>query len=342
MIKPEIKTAVILSYYNAEKEIPRWGDDWYDHVDHIIAIDGRYKTPMSPKMRAMNLPNYSSDYSEHVLKTKYGKKLTHDKVYGTQLEKRQRGLDIAGELGVQMAIVSDSDEYIYPSPDWDLFAKQLEAVYYAFPDQRLFQMLAWIPDTGAWSPQYNEVKPNSWVPYTKVHRDPGTMKYVLTHYTWADKSTTLQQIQKHMFEDIASINGDIRDPNFNKYLLKSTMLLDGIKITTDRTKRTPAMLDLGNSWTWQNMHWEQWTYVIEAHWHYWGNKTQFDYMKEKFPDLDYYFDERAILIPYRLKENGEYIIMQPNVPQPVLDQIEKQAAFDHGKEVTSVFHTGGI
>jgi len=332
MIKPEVKTAILFSYLNAENEIPRALDFWYPHVDYIIAGDGRYKTPLSPKMAEMELNDFSTDGSEHLLKTRYADKIHHISFHGTQMEKRQKMLDLAGELGVQMAITIDSDEFVFPgADDWNLFYKQLEAMYEAFPEQRLFLMRMYIPDFKTWQPQFNEVPPNKWTTYTRVHRNPGEMKYVLNHYCWTDKKVTQQTLFKYMFEESASLSGDLRHPDFNKHLLRSDIILDGIRLTTDRTLRDIQGLDFGNHWTWQQMHWENFANLIEAHWHYWGNKCQYEYLKDTYPDIDYYFDERGMLIPYSKDKDGKYIILKPNVPPEIDEKIDQQIAFDKMK-----------
>lgn len=311
----KLKLGLIFSYLNAEKEIPRALKPWLPHVDHIIAIDGRYWTPQSPEMLKKNYSKFSTDNSHAVLKETCGDKLVHEQFYGNQLEKRQRAFDISGELGCDFAIVMDSDEVIYEDPNWDRFEKQINAVYEAWPDQQLFGMDVWIPDFKSWQPQFNEVPPNSWIPYTRIHRNAAEMYYCFNHYTWASKEVDREDIYKYLFDNPA-INP--LEPDSNKYLLKSKMLIDAVKIRTDRKLRPQDFLTFGNEWTWQNMHWENFHYLVEPFTHYNGGKFIYEELREHYTNVQYYFDEGGRLIPFHQDEKtGEYIVHKPIEKIPV-------------------------
>jgi hypothetical protein len=303
------KVAIGYSYLDGEKEHPRSLKPWVDKVDHIIAINGRYWTPQSPEMLKSKYPRFSTDNSYQVLKEVCGDKLTHEDFYGTQMEKRQRYLDIAGELGCDFLIVWDTDEMIYEAPNWDRFDKQLTAIYDAWPDQQIFGMLAWIPSRKLWSPQYNEVKPETWVPYQRVHKDPGKMYYCLNHWTWALKEHSREEIYKYIFENPAV---KPIDSESNEYLIKSRTTLDAIKFTTNRLLRRPDQLTYGDQWAWQNMQWENFHFLVAAYHHYHGRKFTYEYMQEKDPDIEYYFNDRGFLVPYKIdRKTGECIEEYP-------------------------------
>jgi hypothetical protein len=308
-----LKLAIGFSFYNSAKEIPRALDPWYDHVDYIIAIDGRYWTPQTPDMIKKGLSKYSGDKSEQVLKERYSDKLIYEKLFDTQMNKRQRYMDLAGENDVDFLITIDSDDLIYQSPNWDRFHKQLNALYEAWPDQQVFDMMAWIPDRKSWQPQHNEVKPNSWVPYTRIHKNPADTYYCLNHWSWAFKKHSREEIYKYVFDNPA-INP--LDPESNKYLLKSRMMVDAVKITTDRVLRTQDQLTFGDEWAWQNMHWENFYYLVEAFAHSTGGKFVYEQLKEQYPNIQYYFDEGGRLVPFH-EEKGEYIIHKPVAEIPV-------------------------
>jgi hypothetical protein len=314
----KLKLGLAYSYLNAEKEIPRSLKPWVDKVDHIIAVNGRYWTPQSPAMLKKNYSRFSTDNSYRVLKEVCGDKLTHEDFYGTQMEKRQRCFDIAGELGCDFVLVWDTDDLIYESPNWDRFYKQLNAVYEGWPEQYLFEMQAWIPDRKTWSPQHNEVKPNTWVPYVRIHKNPGEMYYCLNHWSWAFKKHTREEIYKYVFNNPA-VNPI--DPEQNKYLLKSRMTIDAVKITTDRVLRTADQLTFGDEWAWQNMHWENFHYMVEAFTHHHGGKFVYEELMKKYPNIQYYFDEGGRLIPFHQDlKTKEYIIHKPvgKMPEQIL------------------------
>ena len=255
-----MKTAIIYSYLNHQAEHPRALDPWYKRpeINHIVALNGRFRTPLPPHLRAKYSSKYSIDNSEHLLKTRYADKIVHENVYDTQMQKRQRGFDIAGELKCDFAIVIDSDDYIHPNfTDFNRFFHQLEAVKKYWTDDRVFYMWAWIPDETLWPKQHNEIRSNIWRQYTRIHKDPGTMRYAQSHWTWADKKITDHQINLWKWK-----NNAIDEVKDNPYYLQSNITLDGIRITTDRKLRTASDLEFGDSWTFQQIHWESFTYKL--------------------------------------------------------------------------------
>src|SRR6185369_5687521 len=309
------------SYLNSEKEHVRSLEPWYPRVDHIIAINGRYRTPLSPAMRKKNLPNYSTDNSYHVLKTNYGDKLTHEDFFGRQIEKRNRSFEIAGELGCDIVIVWDTDDIIHPYyQDWNKFFKQIEVMVEHFPEEYTYKMYCWIPKRKDWTPQHNAVPFETWIKYDRVHRDPKNLKYVNSHYTWATKDVTTQQINEWHWNHPQSSTID------NPYYKQGNTLLDGIRFTTNRALRTRDQLEFGDGWAWQNQHWEAYEYDTKP---YWANRTDlkpaYEVLKAtKYPNLEYYFgreDERGEvrLIPYYEKD-GQFIRIKPDMTEEVLTQ----------------------
>lgn len=257
-----MKTAIGYSYLNGEKEHPRALDPWYPHVDHIIALDGRYKTPLPPNLRAKYKDSYSTDNSEHLLKTRYGDKVVYEKLHDTQMKKRQRYLDIAGELKVDYLIVWDTDDYVHPDyqMEWGFFERQLEREL-KYPENRLYYMWAWIPDETLWPKQHNEIESNIWRQYTRIHKNPGTMRYSLTHWTFADK--TAKDIDANLWRWKNRDKSQFED---NPYMIHpSTNTIDGIRIATDRTLRAASELEFGNSWTFQQIHYEGFKYNLEPY-----------------------------------------------------------------------------
>jgi hypothetical protein len=290
-----LKKAIGYSFLNGEKEHPRSLDPWYDHVDYIIAIDGRYRTPLPPHLRAKYNSPYSTDNSDHILKTRYGDKLIYEKLYATQMKKRQRYLDIAGELKCDFLITWDTDDIVHPDPqyqNWDRFDKQLEAVKKYWTDDRIFYMWAWLPDETLWPKQYNEIASNVWRQYSRIHKDPGTMRYTHTHWTWTDKKTTDDQINKWVWSH--RMLDEIKD---NPYYLQSNTTIDGVRFTTDRLLRTKDDLEFGDGWTFQQIHWESFIYKLVPYLKYKGMKC----VGMDLPMEKYYFR------PAGQAKNGEQI-----------------------------------
>ena len=313
-----LKKAIGFSYLNSEHEIPRCLSPWVkgDHVDYVIGINGRYWTPMPPQMKGKQ-PNYSTDNSYEVLKQVCGDKLIHENFYGNQMEKRQKYLDIAGDLKCDILIVVDSDETIHPNhQDWDRFDKQLEAVTTHWNDD-MFSMWVWIPDAKLWPKQWNAIPSNAWRKYVRIHRNPGQQRYTQNHWTFTKKDITEEQIYEWRW---ATPNVD-NDPTLqieNPYLLKENITLDGIRLRTDRMLRTNDQLVFGDGWAWQNMHWENFEFNIKPYVHHKGQKFEIEQMQEKDPRIKYYFDEKGYLIPYYFDEKGQYVIIKPDRTEEVL------------------------
>jgi hypothetical protein len=312
----DITIGLAYSYLDGEKEHPRALDPWYPRVDHIIAVNGRYRTPQTPEMRRKNMSNFSTDNSFDVLKSRYGDKLTHQDYYGTQLEKRQKCFDIAGELGCDVVIVWDTDDIIHPDyQDWDRFYRQLAYVYEYNPSEYIFKMYCWIPSREKWSPQHNGVEANTWMKYDRIHRDPSNLRYAQNHCTWSMKNVTDEQINEWKWHPDHINRTDLECP-FNKY---GNTVLDGVRFTTDRALRTKDQLEYGDGWAWQNMHWENYEFNVKPYVHHQGLKFEYEGLLEQYPTLEYYFDKDGRLVPYYL-EKGKYVVIKPDRTTEVLQQ----------------------
>ena len=246
-----MKKALGLSCYNSAAEISRAVKPWLPHVDYVIAPDGKYWTPQSPEMKKHQLPDYSTDGTEDVLKEVCGDKLIYKKLTAPQMEKRQYCLDVAGELNCDYLIVFDTDEFLDPQyQNWEMFDRHLELLLKHW-DDRLFYMWIWIPSEEDWPKQHNEMPSNHWNKYLRIHKDPGSMRYALTHYTMCDKSVTDDQILEWRW------NNKRQDPIIDcPLLLHENMLVDGVRLTTNRKFRSKDMLEHGNNWAFQNLHYE--------------------------------------------------------------------------------------
>ncbi len=246
-----MKKALGLSCYQSAAEIPRAVKPWLPHVDYVIAPDGKYITPQSPKMKEHPVPDYSTDGTEDVLREVCGDKLIYKKIMATQMDKRQYCLDVAGQLSCDYLIVFDTDDFIHPDyQHWELFNMHLELLL-KHPDDRLFCQWVWIPGEDVWSKQHNDVQSNHWQKYVRIHKNPGSMRYALSHYTFCDKSVTDDQIREWRW------NNKKLDPILdNPFLLHETTIVDGVRMTTDRQFRSKEMLEHGDNWAFQNIHYE--------------------------------------------------------------------------------------
>ena len=231
------KVAIGMCFLNKEKEIKRALDPIYKHVDYVIGIHGRFINYEAPY-------DYSTDNSEEVFK-KYPNAIVERYKPAFQPDMRQHYLDIAGELGCKWLIVWDTDDILYPSPEcqnWDRFYTNLKRYSKKFPDYRIFKMKSWIPDDKQWRKAYNCANAsNSWVPYIRIHKDPGTMRYCLyCHYWWAPKDAT---------------DEDLIMQKRGMFIADQT--IDGIRLTTNSFLRSNKDLDIRDRWAWNNIQEEQ-------------------------------------------------------------------------------------
>jgi hypothetical protein len=161
-----------------------------------------------------------------------------EKCSAFQPHKRQRCLDIAGELGCDFLIVVDTDEYIHPEyQDWCRFWYNLEKASMKYPDERLFKIKMWIPPT--WKKAWNIARTNTWKNYVRIHKDPGNMRYCMDyHYYWCPKDVTDEQLCRG-------------EPLMYKPFLRA---IDGVRFSCDSLLRTPERLQRNDEWAFRNIH----------------------------------------------------------------------------------------
>lgn len=212
-----MKSAVVCSFFNSVKEIPRLLDSLPKNIPKIM-VDGRY---VGFEWES----DYSTDGIEDVLKN-YDN-IIYDRFCGEQIAKRNRCLEIAAKEGFDYVIVLDSDEYIHPKyKDWDLFNKMLD-FYSTKDDVYLIGMWAWI--SHLWQKNWNIVDTHTWQQYVRIIKDPGLVKYHNTHYTWVH--------------------------NYNKdRLLRTYGVADGVRFTFDSTLRSTEYKEEGSKWAMWNLH----------------------------------------------------------------------------------------
>jgi len=299
--RQDLKIALGFSYHNNSiSEIQRALDQWYDKVDYIIAIDGRYKFPYSPEMLArpdLIPPKFSPVETYDFMDRMYGNKMHFYTMYETQMVKRQRYLDVAGRLGCNVLIVADTDELIHPEyNNWDKFYKQLwHIVQFDEQEPGVLSFMLYFPDAKQYPRQFNNVAANTWVDRTRVHINPGAQRYAVTHYTFCPKTSDNK--------DIINFEMDVRNMRMrNPYMLYPQGIMC-IRLIMDRLKRTPAELEFGNMWAWQLMHDELYREKLQE-----AQIVGYDKLhKEIYRDEGtYWFNDKGKLVPYTEEEQEVY------------------------------------
>lgn len=281
--------AIGYNCYNSAIECPRAIKPWLPHIDYVIAIDGRHKTPLPPHLiKNKPMPDYSTDNTKEVLEEICDSKLVYEKYCGTQIEKRQRYLDIAGKLDCDVLIVFDTDDYIHPEyQDWNRFEAQLDSMVALKDGASVAYMWGYIPTEELWPKQYNAVPSETWQRYLRIHKNPGEQRYILNHYTFTTKkileTVTEQEIAK-------SVNdyGVTKSP----YILHPGVYrtLEGIRFTTDRIFRSENQLEFGDGWAFQEAREDDYKMI---------NFWRIDVGLEPIPlDKPHYYDETGKLIWY--------------------------------------------
>jgi hypothetical protein len=234
----EHKVGVASIGYKSEREIPRMFDPFIGHVDTMIYGGGKFDFYEGEDY-------YDDvDFAENRYKDKV--EFIGYEFSGSQVDKRQRYLDLAGKAKCDFLICIDTDDYIMPKySDWNKFYFQLFMLSEIVPD-RVFYKWVWIPSKKLWPKQGNEMPSNRWLKSPRIHKKPGTMRYCMNrHYVWCSKRTTDEKMikwqLKHRGEE-------------NPYQFAPKNVIDGVRDTMDRTLRTPEQVKKGSYWAKMNQH----------------------------------------------------------------------------------------
>jgi len=114
-VKPHVPIAVGLSYYNDLKSIQRSINSYIDDVDFVFAINGRYSL--------RDGSDYSDDGSTEYLE-QFDNVIIENFV-GMEHDKRNRYLELAAEMDIDVMLMIDSDEYVIEA-DWEKFRDNID------------------------------------------------------------------------------------------------------------------------------------------------------------------------------------------------------------------------
>ena len=166
-----MKFGIGLSFYNDVDGLKLLLASVDKQVDLLLAIDGRY-----PSFgRGKGLAALSTDGSREVLRG-YDNTLLVD-YPATQVQKRNKYLQLSKKHGLDFLIILDGDEYIKNDADWDTFRYvaqkrvRLDVSMYRIYDIRYEEQNGW--DFGE--------RPRLWY-------RPWEIRYDVKHYRWYIKS----------------------------------------------------------------------------------------------------------------------------------------------------------
>jgi hypothetical protein len=305
LYEKDIKLALGFSCNNnTEQELVRSLDPWVDRVDVIIAIEGRYRIPYSPTMlKSYISPKYGENTLE-ILQGHYGEDKIHFlKFYGEQVHKRQRYLDHADTIGCDAVIVFDTDEILMDSAmkgitaEWNRFYKKIGlAVEFSEGEANMLDMWSWIPDEQTWPRHFNNAITNTWKTWHRIYINPGKQKYILNHYTTADKNVTELEV-------LGFATQEENKAKRNPYLIYPMGTAEGVRFTTDRKLRTKDANNYDSTWSWQLIHEE----IYRAYlWELKANKMDEVYEKQYREPYTYWFDSNGRPVMYTNEEQERF------------------------------------
>ena len=166
-----MRFGVLVSFYQDKDRLSRLLESVAGEVDLALLIDGRY-----PGFgRNKSLPPLSTDGSREVCKS-FDNTVLVD-CFGTQIEKRNKYLQLCKKYDLQFGIIVDSDEYIDYGADWETFRYvaqkrvRLDVNMYRIYDIRYREQNGW--DLGE--------RPRLWY-------RPWEVRYDVKHYRWFIKA----------------------------------------------------------------------------------------------------------------------------------------------------------
>jgi hypothetical protein len=219
-----LKIALFLIYYNNRAEIERLVNSIpKGAIDVLIAIDGifLYSSETNP-----NLPEISTDGSRELLINQQHKFTIclHDSPKSTEFQKRNKYLELCEHFGIDVGIVTDSDEYfIYPDNNnedpiscWNKFKKNLELEIIKRPNHNVYGIRFLESDVDTY-------KPRIWV-------KPAQMRYLYnSHYMYGNIITEKKDIELFKQNKIC-------------YTQQAMSIIKGITLAHDHTLRDPNYL----------------------------------------------------------------------------------------------------
>lgn len=159
-----------LSFYGDLESLKRGLPTYADKVDYIFAINGRYSF--------FDGPDYADDGSEEYLKQ--FPKVILKRFVGMEHDKRQQYVNLAAEYDCDYLLIIDSDEYVLPNADWDLFKKNCDIITKAYPSENFFGVnFRYTPD---------DYKREEFSPYPRLWARPGECSYYKTHCIFQGKN----------------------------------------------------------------------------------------------------------------------------------------------------------
>ena len=258
-----MRVAAGISFFDKIKELPLCLGDPADptalcnNVDFLIGIDGRYTGYDSDH-------NYSNDGSYEFIK-QYENAIL-EKYYGYQTAKRQRYLDIAGELKCDYLIVVDTDEFLspdYKNRDWIAFYKNLDHLRWKYVAYHVFRVNLFIEDD--YSKAFNIARKGRHKAYARIHVNPGDQRYAYDcHYRWCNK--------RYSDKDLV-LNNELE-------YFSCPNVVNGVSFTTTSKYRDEQTLKARDKWAW-------WTINEERRREY-NRYCDFKYGFKHYPDSEYW------------------------------------------------------
>ena len=182
------------------KTVKRCLDSFYEHVDHIFCIDGKFTE--------FEYPQDTSPQEVRDLIKSYPNTILVDKI-GSEVEKRMEYIKLSEQYKTEYLLIIDADEWLIEA-DWDLFKSNLTKVGNREPYQ---------PYLGL---KFLVGKDGSFCPAPRIWHWPQNIEY-LTHGIFRNKTNNMisrsssATATEYLVDGLMLMGGDdMRDPDYCK------------------------------------------------------------------------------------------------------------------------------
>lgn len=165
------KLAIGISFLDDKQGLVRCIESFYNHVDLIIAVDGRYANFEHPT-------DLSTDGSREVLQSRYGDKLTLiDAPNLQEPDKRNKYMEECEKLNIEYAMFVDSDEYVLNGAEYTNWYK-----FYRYVRRE-------VKATGPYLTLYNAAYMPGMQGLPRFFHWPGEWRYYKKHFIFIHQPT---------------------------------------------------------------------------------------------------------------------------------------------------------
>lgn len=217
-----LKIGVGLSFYNDFESLRRMLQSLQSYpIDHLIAVDGRYKGHQGKEA-------LSNDETLDLFDTIQTPHIIYQAPNYTQIAKRNMYFELSQDHDLDVLIVMDSDDFIvHDKTNWPLFVEDLESRIHTNEDDPKKSQSYCIPVRGyhIQGDRNSDQVDSDTSPVTNILRvfyKPHELEYYDNHYTIRNKHTKLSQYYHSFWITVNHLmlahDHALRTPEHNKQM----------------------------------------------------------------------------------------------------------------------------